>query len=142
MVKKFAPPRRASQIRSSVRLPVGMKSAMEEAMVAQAWSLKRRSAWIASACEALLANEDREELIREEFYDGKTIVLPLALDSDLVLQMDQLAESMTGPQRIVDRSSVIRTAITQAVMAAAGRQLVRGVPPGDTSRKLTHNELG
>lgn len=130
--KKFAPPRQASQVRSSIRLPIGMKGALEAAMVAQEWSLKRRSSWIASACEALLANSDREELIFEEFFDGTTVTVPLALDSELVEAMDALAEAMTTSERTVDRSSVIRTAITQAVMAASGRQLVRGVSPGDT----------
>lgn len=101
-------------------------------MIAQGWPLKRRSGWIAAACEALLANIEREDLIREEFYDGKTVALPLAIDSELVAQMDALARRMTSPQRIVDRSSVIRTAITQAVLAAAGRRLTFTAPQGDT----------
>lgn len=130
--RKFAPPPQASQVRSSIRLPVGMKGTLEEVMVAQGWSLKRRSSWIASACEALLANTDREDLIREEFFDGATVAVPLALDSELVEAMDALAGAMTTTERTVDRSSVIRTAITQAVMAAAGRQLILGVSQGDT----------
>ncbi len=132
MVKKFSPPPQATLIRSSIRLPVGMKEALEQAMLTQGWSLKRRSNWIATACEALLANADHEELIREEFYDGKTVTLPLAMDSELVAQLNQVAEQMTSTQRVFDRSSVIRTAITQAVLAAAGRQLIRTVPLGDT----------
>lgn len=100
-------------------------------MIGQGWSLKRRSNWIAAACEALLAHEDREELIREEFYDGKTVTLPLAMDSELVAAINALAERMTNPARNFDRSSVIRTAITQAILAASGRQ-VRRVPLGDT----------
>lgn len=132
MVKKFTPPPQATLMRSSIRLPVGMKEALEHAMLAQGWSLKRRSNWIAAACEALLANADCEELIREEFYDGKTVTMPLAMDSELVAQLNLVAERMTTPERIFDRSSVIRTAITQAVLAAAGRQLIRGVPQRDT----------
>jgi metal-responsive CopG/Arc/MetJ family transcriptional regulator len=132
MVKKFSPPPRATLIRSSIRLPVGMKEALEEAMLAQGHSLKRRSNWIAAACQALLANDDHEELIKEEFFDGKTVALPLAMDSALVARIGAVAERISTHQRVFDRSSVIRTAITQAVMAAAGRQLLRSVPRGDT----------
>lgn len=132
MVKKFTPPPRAKLIRSSIRLPAGMKDALEQAMLNQDWSLKRRSSWIATACEALLDNPDHEDLIREEFYDGKTVTLPLAMDSELVAQLNTVAERMTSVKRIVDRSSVIRTAITQAVLAAAGRQINLPVPQGDT----------
>lgn len=132
MVKKFVPPPRATISRSSIRLPSGMKDGMEQVMLNQGWSLKRRSSWIAGACEALLANAEHEDLIREEFYDGKTVALPLAIDTDLVARMDALAAKMTSPQRIVDRSSVIRTAITQAVLTAAGRRLITTVPQGDT----------
>lgn len=132
MVKKFAPPPRATISRSSIRLPGGMKHVMEQVMLNQGWSLKRRSSWIAAACEALLADGEREEFIREEFYDGKTVALPLAIDTDLITRMDALAAQMTSAQRTVDRSSVIRTAITQAVLAAAGRRLNTAVPQGDT----------
>lgn len=131
MVKKFSPPPQSTQVRSSIRLPIGMKDALEQAMVGQGWSLKRRSNWIAAACEVLLGNEDREELIREEFYDGKTVTLPLAMDSELVAAINALADGMSNDARSFDRSSVIRTAITQAILAASGRQL-RRVPQGDT----------
>jgi metal-responsive CopG/Arc/MetJ family transcriptional regulator len=132
MVKKFSPPPRTTLVRSSIRLPVGMKEALEQTMLAQGFSLKRRSSWIAGACEALLANTDHEELVREEFYDGRTVALPLALDSALVSQLGAVAERISTNQRGFDRSSVIRTAITQAILAAAGRQLVRSIPPRDT----------
>lgn len=132
MIKKFTPPKPVTLVRTSIRLPLGMKEAMEQAMRAQEWSLKRRSSWIAAACSALLANVDCEALIQEEFYDGKTVTVPLALDSALAAQIGALAERMTAPDRIIDRSSIIRTAITQAVLAAAGRQLIRGVPAGDS----------
>src|SRR5690606_33054742 len=105
---------------------------LEQAMVAQEWSLKRRSSWIANACEALLSHPDCEELVREEFYDGKTVTLPLAMDSQLVAQINVLAERLNSAERIIDRSSIVRTAITQAVLAAAGRQFIRPVPLGDT----------
>lgn len=132
MVKKFAPPPRATISRSSIRLPNGMKDVMEQVMLNQGCSLKRRSSWIAAACESLLADPDHEEFIREEFYDGKTVSLPLAIDTNLIARMDAVAARMTSPQRIVDRSSVIRTAITQAVLSASGRRLHTGVPLGDT----------
>lgn len=132
MVKKFTPPPRVTLFRSSIRLPAGMKDALEQAMQNQGWSLKRRSSWIATACEALLDNPDHEDLIREEFYDGKTVTLPLAMDSELVAQLNAVADRMTSTERIVDRSSIIRTAITQAVLAAAGRQINVPVPLGDT----------
>lgn len=131
MVKKFAPPPRASKVRSSIRLPAGMKDSLEQVMTGQGWSLKRRSGWVEAACEELLANPDHEELIREEFYDGRTVTIPLGMDSDLIIRMDTLADAMTSARRIVDRSSVIRTAITQAVLTAAGRRF-SAVPPGDT----------
>lgn len=134
MVKKFAPPPRATVSRSSIRLPSGMKDTMEQVMVGQGCSLKRRSNWIAAACESLLADADREDLIREEFYDGKTVALPLAIDTDLVARMDSLAAHMTSPQRTVDRSSVIRTAITQAVLTASGRRLNTDIPRRDDNQ--------
>lgn len=132
MVKKFTPPARVKLIRSSIRIPAGMKVALEQAMQAQSWSLKRRSGWIATACEALLSNPAHEDLIREEFYDGKTVTLPLAMDSELVMQLNAIADRMTSADRIVDRSSIVRTAITQAVLAAVGRQINLPVPLGDT----------
>ena len=137
MVKKFTPPPRSTLVRSSIRLPVGMKEAMEQTMLAQAWSLKRRSNWIGAACAALLDNTDHEELIREEFYDGRTVAMPLALDSELVSRLTAVADRMTTPQRTIDRSAIIRTAITQAVLAASGRRVVTGVPLGDTAQSET-----
>jgi len=138
MVRKFSPPVRATQSRTSICLPVGMKESLEQTMLATGWSLKRRSSWIATACADLLDNPDHEDLIREEFFDGKTVILPLTLDSVLMRNLDAVASNMTSPSRIVDRSSVIRTAITQAVLAAAGRRLrspsLAGVPLGDTQR--------
>jgi metal-responsive CopG/Arc/MetJ family transcriptional regulator len=137
MVRKFSPPPRTVLVRSSIRLPIGMKETLERTMLAQGVSLKRRSSWIASACEAFLAIPDHEELVREEFYDGRTMALPLALNSVLAAQLSAVAERISSEQRLFDRSSVIRTAITQAILAAAGRQLVRGVPPGDTVGELS-----
>jgi hypothetical protein len=112
-----------------------MKEAMERAMAAQGWLMKRRSSWIANACEQLLAHPDCEALIREEFYDGKTVTLPLSIDSNIVAKLNAVAERMTAPDRIFDRSAVIRTAITQAVLAAHGRQFIPTVPLGDTQQE-------
>ena len=130
MAKKLIPPTRTTPLRSSICLPIGMKAALDNAITTQGGSLKRRSSWIAAACEDLLANPQHEELIQEEFFDGKTLTLPLVLDSALVNRIAALAERMTSQKRIYDRSSVIRTAITQGVLAATGYQL-RSVPLGD-----------
>jgi metal-responsive CopG/Arc/MetJ family transcriptional regulator len=116
-----------------------MKNTLDQVIVAQGKSLKRRSHWVEAACEDLLQNPDREDLIREEFFDGKTLGIPLGLDSQVIERLDELAQRMTSATRIVDRSSVIRTAITQAVLAAAGRRLT-GVPAGDTPRMDHANE--
>jgi hypothetical protein len=138
MVKKFAPPPRAVKARSSIRLPEGMKVGLERVMLAQGWSLKRRSSWVAAACEGLLQNPEREALIREEFYDGKTTAVPLAMDADLLARLDDLADSMSAQGRVVDRSAIIRTAITQAVLTAAGRRVIVGVPLGDSAAGGMH----
>jgi metal-responsive CopG/Arc/MetJ family transcriptional regulator len=132
MVKKFTPPPRVVKARSSIRLPEGMKITLERVMLSQGWSLKRRSNWVAAACEDLLHNTDHDALIREEFYDGKTTAVPLAMDADLLQRLDTLAEQLSAQGKVVDRSAIIRTAITQAVLSAAGRRVVLSVPPGDS----------
>jgi metal-responsive CopG/Arc/MetJ family transcriptional regulator len=140
MIKKFSPPPRAVKARSSIRLPEGMKTTLERVMLDQGWSLKRRSGWVATACAGLLENPDCEALVREEFYDGKTTAVPLAMDAQLLARLDALAERMGQGGEGVDRSTIIRTAITQAVLAAAGRRIVRGVPRGDTAQGGIHGQ--
>lgn len=133
MVKKFSPPKRPTKVTTSLRLPQGMKDSVELVMTQQGVSLKRRSSWVADACRRLLLHPACDDLILESFYDGEGTVIPLTIDSTLKHALEAKAKALSSGTQLVDRSSVIRAAITSAIIEASGMHFAALVPPGDTA---------
>jgi hypothetical protein len=133
VVKKFSPPKRPTKITTSLRITPAMREAIEVAMTRQGVSLKRRSSWVANACHRLLQHPACDDLILESFYDGEGVVIPLTFDSQLKQTLEAKAQALSGTTQLVDRSTVIRAAITSAVIESSGMQFAKLVPRGDAA---------
>lgn len=133
MVKKFSPPKRPTKITTSLRITPAMREAIEVAMTRQGVSLKRRSSWVADACRRLLQHPACDDLILESFYDGEGVVIPLTFDSQLKQTLEAKAQALSSDTQLVDRSTVIRAAITSAVIESSGMQFAKLVPRGDAT---------
>lgn len=123
---KFTPPnKKANTLRTSLRIPTAMLPHIETDMKDCGFNKKQRSNWLASVIEALLERSDAANLIAEEFIlPGSTESIPVTLDTQLNDQMNEVLVQVTEEEGIQkDRSAVIRTAITQRIMARAGMQL-------------------
>lgn len=136
MVKKFTPPVRPTKVTTSLRITPGMREAIETVMTQQGVSLKRRSSWVAEACRQLLRHPACDDLILESFYDGEGVVIPLTFDSQLKQTLEAKAQAVSTPAQLVDRSTVIRAAITTAVIESSGMRFAELVPRGDVTPVL------
>ncbi len=111
--------------RSSLRVPSNMLPRIEEAMANSRFNRKQRAKWIADITEQFLLRSDAPNLIAEEFIvPGSTTSIPVTLSPALSHTIDLMIERvLIEEDSRTDRSSVIRTAITQQLMANAGMQL-------------------
>ena len=123
---KFSLPKVGSGItRSSLRVPSSMLPRIESTMEAAGFNRKQRSKWIEDITQQFLARSDAANLIAEEFIvPGSTESIPVTISAALDERIDQMIERvLTEEKARTDRSSVIRTAITQQLMAKVGMQL-------------------
>lgn len=123
MAKFSLPPNKL--VRSSIRLPVKMLVDIDRAMQDSCFNRKQRSKWISSATEQLLLRTDAPNLIAEEFISpGSCGSIPITFEFELSQKIDNVIKRVWDEEsHIADRSSVIRTAITQKLMALIGIQL-------------------
>lgn len=112
-------------VRSSLRMPVMMLRQIDIAMRESPFNRKQRSKWIVFATEEFLLRSDAVNLIAEEFISpGSTESIPITIDYEIDQKInDVIAKVLEHENHIADRSSVIRTAITQKLMALIGIQL-------------------
>lgn len=123
---KFALPKSSSGItRSSIRVPTSMLSRIDQAMLAAEFNRKQRSKWIEEVTKKFLVRSDALNLIAEEFIvPGSTESIPVTISSSLDDQISNVIEQVWAEEKVrTDRSSIIRTAITQELLAIVGMQL-------------------
>jgi metal-responsive CopG/Arc/MetJ family transcriptional regulator len=123
---KFALPKSSSGItRSSIRVPTSMLSRIDQAMLAADYNRKQRSKWIEEVTKKFLVRSDALNLIAEEFIvPGSTESIPVTISSSLDEQISNVIEQVWAEEKVrTDRSSIIRTAITQELLAIVGMQL-------------------
>lgn len=123
---KFSLPKNSEEsARSSLRVPKTMLAKIDEAMEQSGFNRKQRSKWIESVTITFLQRSDAPNLIAEEFIvPGSTEAIPVTLSRTLDEQITKVLERVQAEEGIrKDRSAVIRTAITQDLLAKLGRQL-------------------
>lgn len=136
---KFSLPKAAdSSSRSSIRVPKSMLVKIDEAMEQSGYNRKQRSKWIEDITLVFLQRSDAPNLIAEEFIvPGSTEAIPVTLSNTLDNHINLVVERVLAEEDIrKDRSAVIRTAITQNLLARAGRQL----SPKETRIAMTTTE--
>jgi metal-responsive CopG/Arc/MetJ family transcriptional regulator len=125
-VAKFSLPKAGSGItRTSLRVPSSMLPRIDSAMLGAGFNRKQRSKWIEDISKRFLLRSDAANLIAEEFIvPGSTESIPVTISTQLVECIDKMVEQVWLEEGAhADRSSVIRTAITQQLMAKVGMQL-------------------
>lgn len=134
MAKFSLPKAPDSTSRSSIRVPKSMLLKIDIAMEQSGYNRKQRSKWIEDVTLAFLLRSDAPNLIAEEFIvPGSTEAIPVTLSNTLDEQINRVLERVLQEEAIrKDRSAVIRTAITQNLLASAGRQL----SPKETRTKV------
>ena len=123
---KFSLPKAHERIvRSSLRVPSTMLPLIDEVMANSPYNRKQRSKWMADITEQFLQRSDAPNLIAEEFIvPGSTVSIPVTISTALDVKINLMIERILVEEGSrSDRSSVIRTAITQQLMANAGMQL-------------------
>lgn len=125
MATKFAPPKKTVLNAVSMRIPKKMLVAMDSAIDKGDYNRKQRSLWVREAVDKLLLRPDAGELVAEEFITpGTTTQIPLSFTQQQIDAIQQLVAEMAEAEQVVlDRSSVIRTAIIQRIMAEQNAQL-------------------
>lgn len=123
---KFTPrPKTRGPVRTTLRIPAGMLTKLDQVMEKEGYNKKQRSIWISEAVANLIARNDFPGLVAEEFIvPGSTKSIPVALSEDLVRDMaTSLIRIEEEEDTRKDRSALIRTAIIQRIMAQQGMQL-------------------
>lgn len=126
MRKAFSPPAlKGLRARTSFRAPKGMIETLAQHFKENNISIKKRSAWISAATEALLARPDCCDIVAEEFMDyGNSEQIPLTITEDLLCSTDRMAEVISVElNEQIERSSIIRAAITQKILIDSGRAI-------------------
>lgn len=123
---KFSLPKASDKgTRSSIRIPRTMLEKIDQAMAQSNYNKKQRSRWIEDITQQFLLRSDAANLIAEEFIvPGSTEAIPVTLTSSLDERINQVLEQVIEEEGVrKDRSALLRTAITQHLLALAGRQL-------------------
>lgn len=123
---KFSLPKGADKgTRSSIRVPKTMLERIDQAMSKSNYNKKQRSRWIEDITHQFLKRSDAANLIAEEFIvPGSTEAIPVTLTTELDEKINGvLAQVLVEEGVRKDRSSLLRTAITQHLLALSGMQL-------------------
>lgn len=125
-MNKFSLPKASDKgTRSSIRIPRPMLEKIDAAMAQGNYNKKQRSRWIEDITHQFLQRSDAANLIAEEFIvPGSTEAIPVTLSTELDEKINQVLEQVIQEEGVrKDRSSLLRTAITQHLLALAGMQL-------------------
>ena len=123
---KFSLPKASDKgTRSSIRIPRPMLEKIDLAMAGSGYNKKQRSRWIEDITHHFLQRSDAANLIAEEFIvPGSTEAIPVTLTAELDEKINLVLEQVIQEEGVrKDRSSLLRTAITQHLLALAGMQL-------------------
>jgi metal-responsive CopG/Arc/MetJ family transcriptional regulator len=123
---KFSLPKASDKgTRSSIRIPRPMLEKIDRAMAGSGYNKKQRSRWIEDITHHFLQRSDAANLVAEEFIvPGSTEAIPVTLTAELDEKINLVLEQVIQEEGIrKDRSSLLRTAITQHLLAMAGMQL-------------------
>jgi metal-responsive CopG/Arc/MetJ family transcriptional regulator len=138
---KFALPKSDKKAtRTSLRVPTSMLTRVDQVMLASNFNRKQRSKWIEDTTTRFLMRSDAVNLIAEEFIvPGSTESIPVTISAALNDQINEVIDRVWQEENIrTDRSSIIRTAITQELMARSGIQL----SPQETRQKKVAEKGG
>lgn len=138
-VTKFSLPKASDKgTRSSIRVPRSMLEKMDIAMAKSNYNKKQRSRWIEDITHQFLLRSDAASLIAEEFIvPGSTEAIPVTLSNSLDEKITQILDQVIQQEGVrKDRSALLRTAITQHLLAMAGMQL----SPRETRVHLSRNK--
>lgn len=121
------PLREETKSRTTLCIPSGMLTAAHEAMKQSKFSLKRRSQWIEEAVELFLTLPDFEDMVLEEFIEpGGNTTIPVTIRSRLAEKIDNAIQLLHQQGELnVERSGVLRTAISQAILRQRGLRHAR-----------------
>lgn len=123
---KFTPPQKSKgPVRTTLRIPTGMLTKMDQVMQSEGYNKKQRSLWIGEAIANLIGRGDFPGLVAEEFIvPGSTKSIPIALSEEIVREInDSLNRIEEEEETRKDRSALIRTSIIQRIMSQQGMQL-------------------
>ena len=114
-----------------------MLERIDQAMATGNYNKKQRSRWIEDITHTFLQRSDAPNLIAEEFIvPGSTEAIPVTLSAELDEKINQVLEQVVREEGVrKDRSALLRTAITQHLLALAGRQL----SPKETRQRWLEN---
>jgi hypothetical protein len=114
-----------------------MLEKLEADMNSNGYNSKQRNTWIVEALTSLLCRKDCPALIAEEFMiAGSSKQIPLKVEKTVNILMDDTLIKTQDEMGIEkDRSAVIRTAITQRILASNGRQISEESIESITSKK-------
>jgi len=109
--------------RTTLCLPNAMLALIHQTMDRENFSRKRRSQWIEMTLTHLFQLDEYESLILEEFLEpGANITIPLSLTDRLSQRIDGTIKHINQTVDLsIERSAVIRTAITQYLVRQSGK---------------------
>ncbi|MEM8500689.1 MAG: hypothetical protein AAF542_21930 [Pseudomonadota bacterium] len=112
---RIEPPKtKEARWRTSICLPERMLDELHNCLDREGISRKRRSQWIEQAIDQLLASEDYQDIVLEEFIEeGGNQTIPLTVRQSLKATLTQVTH---GEQALIAISSVVRVAISQRIM--------------------------
>ena len=137
---KFSLPKPSDKgTRSSIRIPKPMLERIDQAMAKGNYNKKQRSKWIEDITLQFLKRSDAPNLIAEEFIvPGSTEAIPVTLTNALDEKISKVLEQVIQEEGVrKDRSALLRTAISQHLLALSGMQL----SPKETRLQWTANIL-
>jgi metal-responsive CopG/Arc/MetJ family transcriptional regulator len=117
--------KKSGDTRTTVNMPRQMIEEMAQQMEQAGLSSRQRSTWVCDAVRELLDRQDMADLVGEEFIQRGTcetvgLTIPAQLDSDINTRIDEM---VSQGALVRDRSSFVRTAITQKIIGGEGWHL-------------------
>jgi len=106
----------------SLRLPEKQLALILHSMRKNGYGAKERSRWIEEAIDALLSFPEYWDLVGENFTEsGDSVSIPITLDGTNFLRLEESIQVCKSENvSRVDKSAVVRTAITQRLIKEGG----------------------
>lgn len=113
---------KSSRKRISLRLPEKQLSLILQSMKKNGYGSKERSKWIEEAISGLLELAEYWDLVAENFTEsGGSVSIPITLEGDIYLGLEESIDTCKRENiQRVDKSAVVRAAITQRLITEGG----------------------